>query len=78
MAILDGAVESGSSAGRCKYATVILSSSWAWDDSPDPPQVGQGSTWVPVVVMLIDLPPPHRQHLAIDPCSKKEPGRITA
>jgi hypothetical protein len=53
----------------CKTATFSLFS--AERDSPDPPQVGQGSTWVPVVVMVIVLPPPHRQHLAIDRPSTK-------
>src|SRR5581483_1692433 len=34
-------------------------------DSPDAPHVGQGSVWPPVVVTVIVLPPPHREHLAI-------------
>ncbi len=55
-----------STLGDCKSATLFLSSSRARGESPDPPQVGQGSTWVPVVVTLIVVPPPHRQHLAID------------
>jgi hypothetical protein len=48
-----------------KVAT-LSSSSCAEGNSPDPPQVGQESTWVPVVVMVIVLPPPHRQHLAMN------------
>jgi hypothetical protein len=48
-----------------RSAPFFRSSSSAKGDSPDPPQVGHGSTWVPVVVMLIVLPPPHRQHLAM-------------
>ncbi len=56
---------SDSTSGCRKSPTLFLPSSCARGDSPDPPHAGQESTWVPVVVMVIVLPPPHRQHLAI-------------
>jgi len=56
------------------YSTIFLPFSCATVNSPDPPQVGQGSTWVPVVVIVIVLPPPHRQHLVMNLPSKKGAG----
>ena len=50
----------------CKTESFSPSSCCAVVSSPDPPQVGQGSTWLPVVVMVIVMSPPHRQNLAIN------------
>jgi len=61
----------GSIAGCGTCSNIFLTSSCATDNSPDPPQVGQGSAWVPVLVIVIVLPPPHRQHLVMKLPSKR-------
>jgi hypothetical protein len=52
-----------------KSPTPVRSGSCVPGVSPDPSQVGHGSTCVPVVVTEIVLPPPQRQQRAMDQSS---------